>query len=195
MAQYLPQPQDSETHILSCHQLVVIEQGYLYASPANIHDRRPLFYKFIKILSFKRDRLIAEESLLRVAEYPYFDPRALLDLIQNNACIFRLADSARAVGPVFRYPVTFHNLRILVQVAAQFIHPFARHFSRSIGFRSQVDPVADMIDLPHTGLGRYFEYLHGQFKRTHINRRKCFHPISCLSLIIIPAFPVLTNNR
>ena len=80
MRDQLPQAEHAKRQVLGGNQCILIEQGCLHASKAHVHDRGSALDVFLEFCILGCDRLVADKTLLRVADdlYIHTGPHAEL---------------------------------------------------------------------------------------------------------------------
>ena len=139
-------PHHTQRKVLGRHQGILVKQGQLHAAESHIHNSGSLLDNRIKLLIFGRNGLIAQKTLLRIADQFYINPRPHLDLIKNNGIIFRVTESAGSVRLVTLYLIPFHEIGKIFQHLAKLIHQFIADLSFAVGIPAKSNHMADMVN-------------------------------------------------
>ena len=141
-------PQNTERQIFRGHKKVLVEKRDLHASKSHIHDRGPLLDILIKLIIRDGDRLVSQESLLRVADDTDLDAGADADLIENDPVVSRLTHRTRRIGTVFRDLVGFHDPGKPRKYIAELFHHLIADLSVVVSIAPKRRDMADMVQFP-----------------------------------------------
>ena len=110
MRDQLPQAQHTERQVLGGNQRVFIKQGCLHASKTNIHDGSSALDVFLEFRILCSDRLVADKTLLRVADDLYVHTGPDPELFQHDLTVSCLPHGAGRISPVFLHLILLHDL-------------------------------------------------------------------------------------
>ena len=109
MGNQFPQAQHAEGQILGGNQGILIKERGLHASKSHIHNCRTPLDVLLELRVLRRNGLVADETLLGVADDLYIDPGPHPELFQDNLAVSGLPHGAGGISPVLLHLVLFHD--------------------------------------------------------------------------------------